>query len=105
MSRLGIFPPLWTTEEATMDEITQAVRDYIVREYLEEGDERTITETTPLISGGIVDSFSMVSLLRFLEKKYSIDIPDECATPEAFDTVERIVGLVRRFQKAEVIKG
>ncbi|MGD0793264.1 MAG: acyl carrier protein [Terriglobales bacterium] len=88
-----------------MDEITQTVRDYITREYLEEGDERTITETTPLISSGIVDSFSMVSLLRFLEKKYSIDIPDQCATPEAFDTVERIVGLVRRFQKAEVIKG
>jgi len=88
-----------------MDEITQAVRNYIMREYLEEGDERTITETTPLISGGIVDSFSMVSLLRFLEKKYSIDIPDECATPEAFDTVERIARLVRRFQKAEVIKG
>ncbi len=88
-----------------MDEITQVVRDYITREYLEEGDERTITETTPLISGGIVDSFSMVCLLRFLEKKYAIDIPDECATPEAFDTVERIVGLVRRFQKVEVVKG
>ena len=88
-----------------MDEITQAVRDYIMREYLEEGDERTITETTPLISGGIVDSFYMVSLLRFLEKKYSIDIPDQCATPEAFDTVERIAGLVRRFQKAEVVRG
>jgi acyl carrier protein len=88
-----------------MDEITRVVRDYITREYLEEGDERTISETTPLISGGIVDSFSMVSLLRFLEKKYSIDIPDECATPEAFDTVERIVGLVRHFQKPEVVKG
>ena len=88
-----------------MDEITQVVRDYITREYLEEGDERAITETTPLISGGTVDSFSMVSLLRFLEKKYAIDMPDECATPEAFDTVERIVGLVRRFQKAAVIKG
>lgn len=88
-----------------MDEITRVVRDYITREYLAEGDERTITETTPLISGGIVDSFSMVSLLRFLEKKYAIDIPDECATPEAFDTVERIVKLVRRFQKAEVVKG
>jgi acyl carrier protein len=87
-----------------MDEITKVVRDYIVREYLEEDDERTITDTTPLISGGIVDSFSMVSLLRFIEKKYSIDIPDQCATPEAFDTVERIVELVRRFQKAEVTK-
>ena len=88
-----------------MDEITEVVRNYIVREYLEKDDERTITETTPLISGGIVDSFSMVSLLRFLEKKYSIDIPDQCATPEAFDTIERIAGLVRRFQKAEVTKG
>ena len=29
----------------------------------------------------------MVSLLRFLEKKYSIHIPDEVATPEAFDTM------------------
>jgi len=85
-----------------MDEITRAVRDYIIREYLEEGDDREITETTPLISGGIVDSFSMVSLLRFLEKKYSIHIPDEAATPEAFDTVERIVALVRRFQEVGV---
>ena len=37
-----------------MDEITKVVREYVVREYLEEGDEREITETTPLISGGIV---------------------------------------------------
>jgi acyl carrier protein len=85
-----------------MDEITTAIRAYIIREYLPEGDDRQITEQTPLISSGIVDSFSMVSLLRFLEKKYSIDIPDEAATPEAFDTVERIATLVRRFQKAEV---
>ena len=81
-----------------MDEITEVVRNYIVKEYLEEGDNREITETTPLISGGIVDSFSMVSLLRFLEKKYAIHIPDADATPEAFDTVERIAALVRRFQ-------
>ena len=81
-----------------MDELTTAVRDYIIREYLEEGDDREITGTTLLISGGIVDSFSMVSLKRFLEKKYSIRIPDADATPEAFDTVQRIVELVRRFQ-------
>ena len=84
-----------------MDDITKVVLAYVTREYLEEGDERTITETTPLISGGIVDSFSMVSLLRFLEQKYSIHIPDEAATPDAFDTVERITALVRRFQKVE----
>lgn len=85
-----------------MDEISKVVRDYIVKEYVQEGDDREITETTPLISSGLVDSFSMVSLLRFLEKKYEIDIPDAAATPEAFDTVERIVALVQRFQKAHV---
>ncbi len=85
-----------------MDEITRVVRDYVVREYLQEGDEQEITETTPLISSGIVDSFSMVSLLRFVEKKYAIHIPDAEATPEAFDTVERIVALVRRFQQEQV---
>jgi acyl carrier protein len=85
-----------------MDDIAKVVLDYVTREYLEEGDEREITETTPLISGGIVDSFSMVSLLRFLERKYSIHIPDEAATPDAFDTVERIAVLVRQFQKVEV---
>ena len=84
-----------------MDEITENVCNYIVREYLQEGDDREITETTPLISGGIVDSFSMVSLLRFLERKYSVHIPDEAATPEAFDTVQSIVALVRRFQQVE----
>ncbi len=84
-----------------MDELTKVVRDYIIREYLEEGDDREITESTALISGGIVDSFSMVSLKRFLEKRYLIRIPDADATPDAFDTVENIVALVRRFQKAQ----
>lgn len=82
-----------------MDEINEIVRNYVIREYLEEGDDREITETTPLISGGIVDSFSMVSLKRFLEKKYSIQIPDACATPQAFDTVRSITALVRQYTK------
>ena len=84
-----------------MDELTAVVRNYIIKEYLEEGDDREITETTPLITGGIVDSFSMVSLLRFLEKKYAIHIPDTDATPEAFDTVQSIAALVRRFQASK----
>ena len=82
-----------------MDDITRIVCDYVTREYLEEDDDREIAEDTPLISGGIVDSFSMVSLKRFLEKKYKIQIPDACATPGAFDTVRGIVALVRQFQK------
>jgi acyl carrier protein len=38
----------------------------------------------------------MVSLKRFLEKKYEIRIPDEEATPQAFDTVASIIQLVSK---------
>ncbi len=79
-----------------MEEIRKVVLEYVKREYLEDGDDREVTVATPLISGGIVDSFSMVSLKRFLERKYAIAIPDAEASPEAFDTVERIAELVTR---------
>ena len=79
-----------------MDDMKDVVLNYVAEEYLEDEDDE-ITYDTPLISGGIVDSFSMVSLKRFLENKYSISIPDERATPEAFDTVDKIVDLVNEF--------
>ncbi len=85
-----------------MGELEQVILEYVKKEYLEEGDDRVIAPDTGLISGGIVDSFSMVSLKRFLERKYQIRIPDADATPAAFDSVDRIAALVRRFQGAGV---
>jgi acyl carrier protein len=82
-----------------MEDMKEIILNYVRKEYLEEDDDRQINENTPLISGGIVDSFSMVSLKRFLEKKYTIQIPDADATPEAFDSVNKIVVLVNRFKK------
>ncbi len=73
------------------------ILDYVKKEYLEEDDDREVGYDTPLISGGIVDSFSMVSLKRFLENKYSIQIPDAKASPEAFDTVNNIMDLLKEF--------
>jgi acyl carrier protein len=81
------------------DELKDAILKYVIAEYYEEGND-PISFDTPLISGGIVDSFSMVSLKRFLENKYKISIPDDQATPEAFDDVNKIADLVRRFTKA-----
>ena len=83
-----------------MDELKQMILDYVYDEYIEEDDDREVDENTPLITGGIVDSFSMVSLKRFLENKFEIQIPDADASPEAFDTVVSIAELVERFRSA-----
>ena len=78
-----------------MDDLKDVILEYVIAEYADEDDK--VTFDTPLISGGLVDSFSMVSLKRFLEMKYKISIPDEDASPEAFDSVNKIADLVLRF--------
>ena len=79
-----------------MADVKDVVLEYVIDEYLEDEDQE-ITYDTPLISGGIVDSFSMVSLKVFLETHYKIQIPDAKATPEAFDSVNKIVVLLKEF--------
>jgi len=81
-----------------MDEIREAVLEYVIDEYVDEDDDIEVDADTALISSGIVDSFSMVSLKAFLENKYGIKIPDEDATPEAFDTVASIVRIVEKHR-------
>ena len=62
----------------------EMILEYIKNEYIDddEADEVQLDENTPLISSGIVDSFSMVSLKRFLEKK---GVPYEEIDVEAKD--------------------
>ena len=81
-----------------MDEMHKVVLDYVIDEYLDEDEDEEIGVDSPLISAGIVDSFSMVSLKLFLEQKYDIKIPDEQASPEAFDTVRSICNVVTEIK-------
>jgi acyl carrier protein len=83
-------------EESTLNEMKELIRKYVTKEYIDD-DDVTITDDTPLISSGYVDSFSMVSLLVFLENKFKIKIPPSKATPEAFDSVNNIVALVNQY--------
>ncbi|MDX2444784.1 MAG: acyl carrier protein [Bacteroidales bacterium] len=79
-----------------MEDIKEVILQYVIDEYQEDEDDE-ITFDTPLISGGYVDSFSLVSLKVFLENKYKINLPDDKATPEVFDSVNKIVILVKEF--------
>ena len=85
-------------EEMNINEMKEMVLKYVIKEYIDDDDVK-ITYETPLISSGYVDSFSMVSLLVFLENKFKIKIPPSKATPEAFDSVNSIVALVNQYLK------
>ena len=83
-------------EKMNLEEMKDLVLNHVIKEYIED-DDVEITYDTPLISSGYVDSFSMVSLLVFIENKFKIKISPSKATPEAFDSVNKIVALVNQY--------
>lgn len=82
----------------SLEEMKDLILNYVIKEYIQDEDIE-ITYDSPLISSGHVDSFSMISLLVFIENKFKIKIPPGKATPEAFDSVNKIVALVNQYLK------
>ena len=64
--------------------------EYIMKEFVEDPDEE-LDENTPLISAGLIDSLSVVSLVAFIDKKYGVKIPDEKGTVDNFETIRKII--------------
>jgi acyl carrier protein len=78
-------------------QIARTIVDYITREYADALQGAMIDANTPLISSGLIDSLSMVSLKMFLDQTYRVRIPDAEASAEAFDSVSALVALLRRL--------
>lgn len=55
---------------------------------------KDVSYDTSLIRGGYIDSFSMINVLTFLEKTFNIRIPDDKATADHFDTVDKMVDII-----------
>lgn len=51
-------------------------------------------DDTKLFSDGFIDSFTMASILEFIEDKTGVEVAQSDVTLENFDTVSRIVTFV-----------
>jgi acyl carrier protein len=71
--------------------------EYIKKEFVEDPDEE-IEENTPLMSSGLIDSLSIVSLVAFIDKKFGVKIPDEKGTVENFETVNQIMEIISQVK-------
>ena len=57
---------------ATTEAMVQAVKGFILDEFLPGEPAENLTGNTPLISGGILDSIATLKLVMFLEEKFGI---------------------------------
>ena len=69
-------------------------RQFLTDELGVEGDN--IEPETLLFSNGVIDSFSFVVLMTFIENAGEISIAPEDVTLNNFDSVERILGYIER---------
>ena len=78
-----------------MDEpIKAAVKAYILDEFLPGEDPEELTDQTPLISGGVLDSISTLKLVGFLEDRFNVVLEAHEAGPDHLDTLDRIAELI-----------
>lgn len=74
--------------------IAESIRAFVLAEFLPGEDPSQLTDTTPLITSGIVDSIATLKLVDFLETKFGISVAAHETDADHLDTVERIVALV-----------
>jgi acyl carrier protein len=77
-----------------MDEIKETVKEYILREFLPGEDPAALTHSTPLITGGIIDSIATVKLVAFLEERYGIEFQPHEMSVEHLNTIGDIAHMV-----------
>jgi acyl carrier protein len=77
------------------DDIKTVIKDVILKEFLPGEDPAELTDTTPLITGGILDSIATLKLVMFIEERYGISLQAHEVDAEHLDTISQIAQLIR----------
>ena len=75
---------------------SQQVRNFILKNFLFSEDDGSLSNVGSLIASGVIDSTGVLELIMFIEETFQISVAEEEMIPDNLDSVEKIVGYVRR---------
>jgi acyl carrier protein len=76
-------------------EVRKRIREFILSKFLAGEDSINLSDDTPLVSGGIIDSTNSLKVALFVEKTFSVRLtPEELANPDNLETVSALSKLV-----------
>ncbi|HEX2721268.1 MAG TPA: acyl carrier protein [Gemmatimonadaceae bacterium] len=84
--------------EPSQDNIKATIKDYILREFLPGESPASLDDTTPLITGGILDSIATVRLIAFLEEQFGAQIEPHEMNADYLNFLPDIAQLVGQRQ-------
>ncbi len=75
-------------------DIKAIIRTFILNEFLPGEDPAALTDTTALVTTGILDSLAVLKVMTFLEERFGISIKPREAVVDNLNTIQDIVRLV-----------
>ena len=69
------------------DAAKQRIKDFIMAQFLPGEDPAELTDDTPLISGGILDSIATLQLVMFIEESYRVSFEPHEVDKENLDSL------------------
>ena len=75
-------------------EIKDTIKSFILQEFLPGEDPAQFTDSTPLVTGGILDSLATLRLVSYVEEQYSIQLEPYELTAEYLETLDLISDLI-----------
>lgn len=77
------------------EDVKSIVKQFIIQEFLPGEDPNELTDTTPLITGGVLDSIATLKLVMFLEERFAVTLQAHETDPDYLDTVASIANLIQ----------
>lgn len=82
-----------------MNSVNERITHYLVTYLLKNKNVGAINESTPLITGGLMDSISTMQLIAFLEKEFNIEFEAHEVDKDNFDSISVITKFVENKLK------
>ncbi|WP_292207168.1 acyl carrier protein [Mesorhizobium sp.] len=79
-------------------QIRTMARDFILKEFLPGEMPENLTDSTELITDGILDSLATLKLVAYLEKSCGIEIAPDELVPENLNSIAQIANFVQSKQ-------
>ena len=76
------------------DTAKQKIKTFIMEQFLPGEDESELTDDTPLISGGILDSIATLQLVMYIEETFRVSFEPHEVDKENLDTLSLMVRLL-----------
>jgi acyl carrier protein len=78
--------------------VEEAIKEYILAEFLPGEDPAALTDATPLVTAGILDSIATLKVVAFLEERFKVTIAANETDVDHMNTVADMARMVRSKQ-------